>query len=71
MGIVNTRNALVGWLTVKLGKRVVKKKAKGALAGGTEGRRKIPVLSAAATALAGAAWVFRRRRRSEGKPKGE
>jgi hypothetical protein len=28
MGIVNRRNAFVGWLTLTVGKRVVKKKAK-------------------------------------------
>ena len=27
MGIVNKRNAVVGWIAVKVGKRVVKKKA--------------------------------------------
>lgn len=31
MGIVNKRNAVVGWLVVKLGKRVVKQKAAGAV----------------------------------------
>ena len=29
MGIVNKRNAIVGWIAVKVGKRVVKKKAQG------------------------------------------
>jgi hypothetical protein len=28
MGIVNRRNALVGWLVVKVGKRVARKKAR-------------------------------------------
>jgi hypothetical protein len=31
MGIVNRRNAVVGWLTLKVGKRVVKQKAAGAV----------------------------------------
>lgn len=29
MGIVNRRNAVIGWLVVKLGKRAAKKKAQG------------------------------------------
>ena len=29
MGIVNRRNAMIGWAVVKLGKRTAKKKAKG------------------------------------------
>jgi len=29
MGIVNRRNAVVGWLTLAVGKRVLKNKAKG------------------------------------------
>jgi hypothetical protein len=67
MGIVNTRNALVGWLAVKVGKRVVKSKAKGALPGGKNGRRRVPIVSGlAAAALAGAAWVVRRRKRGGG-----
>jgi hypothetical protein len=70
MGIVNTRNALVGWLAVKLGKRVIKNKAKGALPGAKEGRRRTPIVSAV-TALAGAAWVFRRWRRGGQKPASE
>jgi hypothetical protein len=28
MGIVNKRNAVVGWLTLKIGKRVARKQAK-------------------------------------------
>ena len=35
MGIVNKRNAIVGWLTLKVGKRVVRKKAQQAAASGT------------------------------------
>jgi hypothetical protein len=70
MGIVNTRNALVGWLAVKLGKRVLKNKAKGALPGGKDSRRRTPIVSAV-TALAGAAWIFRRRRRGGREPASE
>jgi len=36
MGIVNKRNAVVGWVVLKVGKRVVKKKAQGAV---TTGKR--------------------------------
>jgi hypothetical protein len=31
MGIVNRRNAIVGWVALKVGKRVVKQKAAGAV----------------------------------------
>ena len=33
MGIVNKRNAVVGWIVLKLGKRAAKKKAQGAVPG--------------------------------------
>ena len=41
MGIVNKRNAVIGWLTLKVGKGILKKKARGAMPGGSgkRGRR--------------------------------
>jgi len=33
MGIVNKRNAVVGWIVLKLGKRAARKKAQGAVRG--------------------------------------
>ena len=40
MGIVNKRNAVVGWVTLKVGKRVVKQKAAGAVPSGEDRRRR-------------------------------
>jgi hypothetical protein len=73
MGIVNWRNALVGWAAVKVGKRVVKGKAKSALPGGKEPKRGLGISAAAsaAAAAAGGAWFFLRRRRREDRPSGE
>jgi hypothetical protein len=58
MAILNKRNALVGWVTVKLGKRVVKQKAAGAVPSARTG-------GAAAGGLAalGGALLFWRRKR--------
>ena len=58
MSIVNRRNAVVGWLTLKVGKRVVRRKAQdvapsartgGAMAGGL-------------AAISGALFFWRRKR---------
>jgi hypothetical protein len=63
MGIMNKRNALLGWTVWKLGKRVVKKKAKAAMpiAGGESGGRtaKLAILAALA-AVGGALLLWRR-----------
>ena len=53
MGVFNRRNAAVGWLAVSVGKRVLKKKAKGAVpAIDTESKK--PNKSAIAVAVASA-----------------
>jgi hypothetical protein len=61
MGIVNKRNAVVGWLTLKIGKRVVKRKAADAVPDAKTG-------GAAAGALAamGGALLFWRRAKRGG-----
>jgi LPXTG-motif cell wall-anchored protein len=61
MGILNKRNAVVGWIAVKVGKRVVKQKAAGAVPSAKTG-------GAAAGALAaiGGVLVFWRRKRDSG-----
>ena len=61
MGILNKRNAVVGWVAVKVGKRVVKKKAADAVPSARTG-------GAAAGALAaiGGALLFWRRSRGSG-----
>ena len=37
MSIVNRRNAVIGWLVVKIGKRAAKKKAQGAVPNARKG----------------------------------
>jgi hypothetical protein len=63
MSIFNKRNALTGWLTWIVAKRVLKKKAKDALPGTVEGSKR-PNKGAIATLLAaagGALWFWRRK----------
>ncbi len=62
MGIVNRRNAVLGWVTWLTAKRVMKKKAKDALPGTVEGTKR-PNKGAIVTLLAaigGALWFWRR-----------
>lgn len=62
MGIFNKRNAVTGWLTWIVAKRVLKKKAKDALPGTVEGSKR-PNKGAIATGLAavgGVLWFWRR-----------
>ena len=62
MGIVNRRNAMLGWAAWNLGKRIAKRRARTALpAIDTESKR--PNKSAVVVALlaaAGALWLWRR-----------
>ena len=62
MGIVNKRNAVVGWIAVKVGKRVVKKKAAEAVPSAKTGGAAAGTLAA----LAGALFFWRRSRKSDG-----
>jgi hypothetical protein len=64
MGLVNKRNAVLGWTVWQVGKRVAKKKAKSAVPGRVDDSMR-PNKSAIATGLAtlgGALWFWRRRR---------
>ena len=63
MGIFNRRNAAMGWLTLVVGKRVLKKKAKGAVPSIDPGSKK-PNKSAIALLVAGSvgALTFWRKR---------
>ena len=64
MGIVNRRNAVVGWVVLKVGKRVAKQKAKAAVPS-VDPETKRPNTSLVASLLgtvAGAFWFVRRRR---------
>ena len=58
MGIVNKRNALVGWVVLKLGKRAARKKAQGAVPGPRTGG-----VAAGALAAFGGALLFWRKKR--------
>ena len=69
MGIINRRNAVVGWLALAVGKRVLKKKAKDAVPMiDTESKK--PNKSAIAVAIAGAvgALTFWRKRSGDDPP---
>jgi hypothetical protein len=69
VGIINRRNAVVGWLALAVGKRVLKKKAKDAVpAIDTESKK--PNKSAIAVAIAGAvgALTFWRKRSGDDTP---
>ena len=66
MSIFNKRNAVVGWLSWIVAKRVLRKKAKDALPGTVEGSKR-PNKGAIATivaALGGLLW-FKRRKSSD------
>lgn len=62
MGIVNKRNAVVGWIVLKLGKRAAKKKAQGAVPGPRTGG----VAAGALAAIGGALLFWRKKRDSAG-----
>jgi hypothetical protein len=61
MGIVNKRNAVLGWGVWQVGKLAAKRKAKQAIEPKDRGRSKGAILSALAAA-GGALWFWRRRR---------
>ena len=72
MGILNKRNAVLGWTVWQVGKRFAKKKARDAVPG-RSGDTKRPNKSAIATGLAavgGALWFWRRRRPDDLGPSG-
>jgi hypothetical protein len=65
VGIVNRRNAVLGWGVWKLGKRVVKRKAKSAAPSVEGGRPNKSLLAVAFAGIAGALTFWRRRRGGE------
>ena len=71
MGIVNRRNAVLGWAVWNVGKRFAKKKARGAVPN-VDPATKRPNLSAtilaALTAAGGALMFWRKRGGGEGTP---
>ena len=58
MSIVNRRNAVIGWLVVKVGKRAAKKKAQGAV----PNARKGGALAGSIAALGGLLMLKRKKR---------
>ena len=70
MGVVNRRNAVLGWTVWKVGKRVAKRKAKAAVPS-IDPETKRPnksLIASVAGAGAGALWFVRRRRKGEEAP---
>lgn len=65
MGIFNRRNAAVGWVTWLVGKRVLKKKAKGAVPS-VDPETKKPNKSAIALLVAGVVGIASLRRKRGG-----
>lgn len=67
MGIVNKRNAVLGWLTWNVGKRVARKKAKSAVPAIEGGKPNKPALRlAAGLATLGGLLFFWRKKKSGG-----
>jgi hypothetical protein len=64
MGIVNKRNAVVGWLVLKLGKRAAKKKAQGAV----PDKRTGGVAAGALAAVGGVLLFWKTKKKSDGTP---
>jgi hypothetical protein len=62
MSIFNRRNAVVGWLVVKLGKRAARKKAQGAVPAARTGG----VAAGALAALGGMLFFWRKKRGGDG-----
>jgi hypothetical protein len=65
VGIVNRRNAVLGWGVWKVGKRAMKRKAKGATPSVEGGRPNKSLLAVSAAGLAGALTFWRKRKSSE------
>jgi hypothetical protein len=71
MKILTKRNAVLGWLTWKVGKGVAKKKAKGVVPGksqGASGKRKAGVFAGIAAAVGGLAILKKKRKGGGAEP---
>jgi hypothetical protein len=66
MGIVNKRNAVLGWLTWRVGKRVARRKAKQAVPHVEGGRPNKPAMVAGAAALLGTLMFWRKLKKRGG-----
>ena len=71
MGVLNRRNAMIGWAAWKVGKRVARKKARAAVPAIDEETKRPnkPAIAAAAAAITGML-VFWRRRSGDGEGDG-
>jgi hypothetical protein len=65
VGIVNRRNAVLGWGVWNVGKRMMKRKAKGAAPSVEGGRPNKSLLAVSVAGLVGALTFWRKRRDSE------
>jgi hypothetical protein len=65
MGIVNRRNAVLGWGVWKVGKRVAKRKARSAAPSVEGGRPNKSLLAVSLAGVAGALTFWRRRRSAD------
>jgi hypothetical protein len=70
MGIVNKRNAVLGWLTWTLGKRVAKRKARSAVPAVEGGHPNRPAMVAGAAALFGSLLFWRKLKKRGGEAGG-
>jgi hypothetical protein len=70
MGIINRRNAVLGWATWQVGKTAAKQKAKQSLKPEDSRRRGKGMVVGTLAAAGGALW-FLRRRRSDGDSESE
>ena len=63
MGIVNRRNAVIGWAALKVGKRVAKKKATAVVPGTLDDSRRPnkPAILVALAGIGGALMFWRKR----------
>jgi len=66
MGILNKRNAILGWSVWQVGKRVAKKKAKDAVRVDDSKRGSKGAIATGLATLGGALWFWRRRRGDSG-----
>jgi hypothetical protein len=69
MGIVNRRNAVLGWGVWKVAKKVGKKKARTAVPGtGEHAGLNKSALASIAAAIGGALWFWRKKSDDDAKP---
>ena len=65
MKVFTKRNALIGWATFAVGKRVFRRKARAAVPAVERGRPNKPAIAAALAAVGGWVLISRRRKRPD------